>query len=254
MSEPYTIRIFVPDGDPEGAKIIELMNWTGVGIALLLIAATASGCLYPSLRTVTDTTDAAGGAVVWDGSAAGAGGGTGVPAMDGGGRNFEAGGADASGVGDDAPSCVAHSYLLGCVGDGRPDSPTTPASLPTTRCSKNAYTLFKVGISTSSPRSDIARCQLDIIDASGNLVEEYTLPGGTDQSSGTAYGCSSGQTPASLGYLSYSICCADKGPLTFNLVATTLDGTIVQEGTSGSWACSPYPPEVSVLIHTTPRN
>jgi hypothetical protein len=33
MSEPYTIRIFVPDGDPEGAKIINLMNWTGVGIA-----------------------------------------------------------------------------------------------------------------------------------------------------------------------------------------------------------------------------
>ena len=33
MSEPYTIRIFVPDGDPEGAKIIELMNWTGVGVA-----------------------------------------------------------------------------------------------------------------------------------------------------------------------------------------------------------------------------
>jgi hypothetical protein len=33
MSEPYTIRIFVPDGDPEEAKIIELMNWTGVGVA-----------------------------------------------------------------------------------------------------------------------------------------------------------------------------------------------------------------------------
>lgn len=33
MSEPYTIRIFVPDGDPDGAKIVELMNWTGVGIA-----------------------------------------------------------------------------------------------------------------------------------------------------------------------------------------------------------------------------
>ena len=33
MSEPYTIRIFVPDGDPEGAKVVELMNWTGVGIA-----------------------------------------------------------------------------------------------------------------------------------------------------------------------------------------------------------------------------
>ncbi len=33
MSEPYTIRIFVPDGDPESAKIVELLNWTGVGIA-----------------------------------------------------------------------------------------------------------------------------------------------------------------------------------------------------------------------------
>jgi hypothetical protein len=33
MTEPYTIRIFVPDGDPEGAKIITLMNWTGIGIA-----------------------------------------------------------------------------------------------------------------------------------------------------------------------------------------------------------------------------
>jgi hypothetical protein len=33
MTEPYTIRIFVPDGDSEGAKIVTLMNWTGVGIA-----------------------------------------------------------------------------------------------------------------------------------------------------------------------------------------------------------------------------
>src|ERR1051325_311130 len=33
MADPYTIKIFVPDGNPEGAKIVELMNWTGVGIA-----------------------------------------------------------------------------------------------------------------------------------------------------------------------------------------------------------------------------
>ena len=33
MGEPYTIRILVPDGDPEGVKIVELLNWTGVGIA-----------------------------------------------------------------------------------------------------------------------------------------------------------------------------------------------------------------------------
>ena len=33
MSDPYTIRIFVPDGDPEGVRIVDRMNWTGVGIA-----------------------------------------------------------------------------------------------------------------------------------------------------------------------------------------------------------------------------
>jgi hypothetical protein len=33
MSEPFTIRIFVLDGDPEGVKIVERLNWTGVGIA-----------------------------------------------------------------------------------------------------------------------------------------------------------------------------------------------------------------------------
>ncbi len=32
MSDPYTIRIFVPDGDPEGLRIIDRMNWTGLGI------------------------------------------------------------------------------------------------------------------------------------------------------------------------------------------------------------------------------
>lgn len=33
MPDPFTIRIFVPDGDPEGVRIIDRMNWTGVGIA-----------------------------------------------------------------------------------------------------------------------------------------------------------------------------------------------------------------------------
>lgn len=32
MGKPFTIRIFVPDGDPEGVKIIDRMNWTGLGI------------------------------------------------------------------------------------------------------------------------------------------------------------------------------------------------------------------------------
>ena len=33
MSEPFTIRVFVPDGNPQGVKIIERLNWTGVGVA-----------------------------------------------------------------------------------------------------------------------------------------------------------------------------------------------------------------------------
>ncbi|MFG1480828.1 GIY-YIG nuclease family protein [Xanthobacter sp. V4C-4] len=33
MATPFTIRIFVPDGDPEGLRIIDRMNWTGLGIA-----------------------------------------------------------------------------------------------------------------------------------------------------------------------------------------------------------------------------
>jgi hypothetical protein len=29
---PYTIRLFVPDGDPKGLKIIDKMNWTGASL------------------------------------------------------------------------------------------------------------------------------------------------------------------------------------------------------------------------------
>ncbi len=32
-ADPFTIRVFVPDGDPEGVRIIDRMNWTGLGIA-----------------------------------------------------------------------------------------------------------------------------------------------------------------------------------------------------------------------------
>jgi hypothetical protein len=31
-SDPFTIRIFVVDGDPEGIRLIDRMNWTGVGV------------------------------------------------------------------------------------------------------------------------------------------------------------------------------------------------------------------------------
>ena len=32
MSDPFTLRIFVPDGDPEGVRLIDRMNWTGIGV------------------------------------------------------------------------------------------------------------------------------------------------------------------------------------------------------------------------------
>ncbi|MFN5539754.1 MAG: GIY-YIG nuclease family protein [Candidatus Melainabacteria bacterium] len=31
-SDPFTIKIYVPNGDPESVRIVELMNWTGKGI------------------------------------------------------------------------------------------------------------------------------------------------------------------------------------------------------------------------------
>lgn len=47
MAEPYTIRIFVPDGDPEGTKVVELLNWTGIGVAFPRSA-------WPSVSTRED--------------------------------------------------------------------------------------------------------------------------------------------------------------------------------------------------------
>lgn len=34
MSEGFTIKIFVPDGDPDGVRIVERMNWTGLGLVV----------------------------------------------------------------------------------------------------------------------------------------------------------------------------------------------------------------------------
>ncbi len=34
MADPLTIRIFVPDGGPEEGRLIDRMNWTGLGLVL----------------------------------------------------------------------------------------------------------------------------------------------------------------------------------------------------------------------------
>lgn len=33
-NDPFTIRIFVPDGDLEGVRLIDRMNWTGLGVVV----------------------------------------------------------------------------------------------------------------------------------------------------------------------------------------------------------------------------
>ena len=32
QQRPFSIRVFVPDGDPDGLRIVEKSNWTGVGV------------------------------------------------------------------------------------------------------------------------------------------------------------------------------------------------------------------------------
>jgi hypothetical protein len=32
MADPFTIRVFVADGDPGGVRLVDRMNWTGVGV------------------------------------------------------------------------------------------------------------------------------------------------------------------------------------------------------------------------------
>lgn len=34
MSKPYSIRVFLPGGDPEGIRIIEKSNWSGAGLVI----------------------------------------------------------------------------------------------------------------------------------------------------------------------------------------------------------------------------
>jgi hypothetical protein len=33
-SRPFSIRIFLPDGTPEGIRVIERSNWTGIGVII----------------------------------------------------------------------------------------------------------------------------------------------------------------------------------------------------------------------------
>lgn len=149
-----------------------------------------------------------------------------------------------------APKC-GPDYMLGCVGDGRPDSETTPDSVPTRTCAKSALTLFKVHVLTSLPRDEIAQCRMTMTSQSSwETVADYVLASGQEPN-GKAYGCLLGETKTEAGYLSYSSCCAEKETLAFHLEATSASGEVLQEG-EASAVCAHYPPEVGVEVQTEP--
>ena len=60
MANPFTIRIYIPDGDPEGVRVIDKMNWTGRGIVFprtsiedaLKRPEFTSPCLFPNLPLI----------------------------------------------------------------------------------------------------------------------------------------------------------------------------------------------------------
>lgn len=141
------------------------------------------------------------------------------------------------GSNENAFTC-GEDYRLGCVGDGRAESKTTPGTLPNTSCGRDDYTYFRIDMGMGLPRDEISSCRLYVTDSSQSLIAEYVLPGGTYGSSGTAYGCSPGQTPAHLGWLSYSSCCATGETLTFELRAMSAADALLQVG-SESGVCAP---------------
>jgi hypothetical protein len=43
-NRPFTIRIYLPYGDPEAVQVIDSMNWTGIGVVFPRTS-------WPSVRT-----------------------------------------------------------------------------------------------------------------------------------------------------------------------------------------------------------
>jgi hypothetical protein len=129
---------------------------------------------------------------------------------------------------DKAVGCTA-MYALGCVGDGRPTSSTTPAEFPTTSCASSAYTYFKLNmtLTNSNVRSQVSTCTLDITDSKGKLLEECALP--SVEAAGGLQGCA-GLTSDHIGMLSYTSCCAASETLQFTLLVKDANDAILATG------------------------
>ena len=146
---------------------------------------------------------------------------------------------------DEAAGCSA-MYALGCVGDGRPTSLTTPAKFPTNSCASSAYSYFKVdmALANSSVRSQISTCTLDITDSKGNLIEEYSLP--SVETAGGNQWCA-GLAHAVIGTLSYASCCAASDTLQFTLLVKDASDAVLATGTA-SGSCSKITGSMEVAV------
>jgi hypothetical protein len=130
--------------------------------------------------------------------------------------------------GDNAKVC-GPIYALGCVGDGRPASTTTPGEFSTTSCASSEYTYFKLSITLANPNviSQVSSCILNIADSQGDPIEAYTLP--SVEAAGGGQGCA-GLTSAMIGSLSYSSCCASSETLQFTILVKDSNDAVLATG------------------------
>ena len=119
------------------------------------------------------------------------------------------------------------------------------------------YALFKVSVTTRTPRTDISECRMTITDENNLVLDQYLLkqvqgPADTSGNPTLVQGCYGGiQTKPSIGNFSYSTS-RSGGTLTFQVDAWSEGGTnggrIVLQSGKGSAAPAKYPPEVTVNV------
>jgi hypothetical protein len=115
------------------------------------------------------------------------------------------------------------------------------------------YALFKITVTTSSPRNTIDTCAISVKDQAGKCVlKEYQFKAGPLDSTGQflQYGCQGGLTPSKIGSLSWSTSDVS-GTFTFQVNAYDTNHAIEQSATSDSVAAKKYPPEMPEIPMTT---
>ena len=111
------------------------------------------------------------------------------------------------------------------------------------------YALFKLTVTTSSPRNAIDHCRVSVTDQAGKCVlREYQFPFGPIDSTGNfvQYGCAGGLTPSKVGDFSWSTSQVG-GTFTFQVNAYNANSVIEQSATSKPVAAKAFPPEMPAI-------